>query len=185
MYDNIEDYPFEQEIKEQRRKKRMAKYPTVAIKATLAWPFFHKRSEMSGKYEVNLCNLTVAQAKKLVAIGIPKARIRKEDKAKLAAREAEGKTVFDKGARYLVVKSGERYFTLRDNDGNTLPEDTVVGNGSVATVRVSAIPYRAYGGGVMAGMGDVTIHAMVEYEAPDEAEDEEDDDDDEDWDTDA
>ena len=166
----------------------MAKFPSVAIKATIAWPFLHKKSEMSGKYEVNLCNLTVAQAKKLVALGIPKARIRQEDKKKLAEREAEGKTVFDKG-RYLVVKSGERYFTVSDNDKNVLPEDTVVGNGSVATVTVKAIPYQAYGGGVMAGLGDIIIHEMVEYQAPEEVEEdnteEADDDDDEDWDTEA
>lgn len=162
----------------------MTKNRTVAIKATLAWPFFNKKSDFSGKYEVTLCDLTVAQAKKLVAIGIPKARIRKEDPKKLAEREAAGAVTFDKGARYLTVKSGEQYFKVRDGQTKQeLSEDVFVGNGSVATVLVEAVPYQNFGGGVMAGFKEVLIHELIEYEAPDADEDgdDTDEDDDEDW----
>lgn len=88
----------------------------IKISATVEWAFLNKPNEMSGKYQLDLTNLSDKAVKALAEMGI-KAAFR-DDKA-------------DKG-HYITCKSA-RPIKAYGEDGKALGEDILVGNGSKAT----------------------------------------------------
>jgi len=88
----------------------------IKIAANIQWAFLNKPNEMSGKYQIDLCNLSKQAVSALDAMGI-KANYR-DDKA-------------EKG-HYITCKSA-RPIKAYDETGTIIPEDVLVGNGSKAT----------------------------------------------------
>ena len=89
----------------------------VKIKAEIMWAYLNKPNEMSGKYQVDLCNLS------------PKATEALEDMG-LEVKTKEGK------GKYITCKS-TRPITIYD-DGGSILDGSMLGNGSKAVALVDA-----------------------------------------------
>ena len=89
----------------------------VKIKADIMWAYLTKPNEMSGKYQVDLCNLS------------PKATEALEDMG-LEVKTKEGK------GKYITCKS-TRPITIYD-DGGSILDGSMLGNGSKAVALVDA-----------------------------------------------
>lgn len=88
----------------------------IKIAANIQWAFLNTPNEMSGKYQVDLCNLSKPAVAALDAMGIT-ANYR-DDKA-------------DKG--YFITCKSARPIKAYDEMGTIIPENVLVGNGSKAT----------------------------------------------------
>ena len=97
----------------------MSDIKPVKLTAEIQWAFFDKVSDMSGKFQVDLCNLSDQAVKSLEAIGV-------------AVRQREDKP--EKGW-FVTVKSNHPIKPV-DDKGNSVT--ATVGNGSKATALVSA-----------------------------------------------
>jgi hypothetical protein len=101
------------------KENQMSDIKPVKLNAEIQWAFFDKVSDMSGKYQVDLINLSEQAVKALEAIGV---EVRKrEDKP-------------EKGW-FVTVKSNNPIKPV-DEKGNTIT--ALVANGSKATALVSA-----------------------------------------------
>lgn len=109
----------------------------VSIKCELYWAFHHKPNpKAQNKYTIDLANLSDAQVQQLQKMGL---KVRTKD------------TQPQKG-RFITVKS-TKPFNLFDEDGTELPAETVVGNGTKATVKVYAWKWdNEYGAGISPGI---------------------------------
>ena len=85
----------------------------IKLEAEVQWAFFNKKNEMSGKYQVDLTNLSQSAQDALVAAGIE-------------VRQREDKP--EKGA-FITAKSNYEIKPV-DKNGDEITE--VVGNGSKA-----------------------------------------------------
>ena len=115
----------------------------VKVKAEVMWAFLNKPNEMSGKYQVDLCNLSEKAVDALEGLGI------------------EVKTKEGKG-RYITCKS-QRPITAYD-DGGTLLEGDILGNGSKAAAVIT--PYEwAFKGkkGVSPSLRKMVVTELVAY----------------------
>ena len=142
------------------------KFESVVVACDLAWAFLNRKNELSDKYTVDLCNLNEDDVAALSKIGL-KMRIRKEDHAKLAEREKEGKPVYDRGT-YISVKSAGKFFKVWNTNEEELSEEDIgeIGNGTKALVRVSCVLGKNSAKyGPMAGLGDIVITDLVRYSA--------------------
>lgn len=101
------------------KENQMSEIKPVKLSAEINWAFFDKVSEMSGKYQVDLCNLTDQAVSALEAIGV-------------APRKREDKP--EKGW-FVTVKSSNPIKPV-DDKGNHIT--AMVANGSKATALVSA-----------------------------------------------
>lgn len=95
----------------------------VKLTAEIQWAFFDKVSDMSGKYQVDLTNLTEQAVAALEAIGV-------------APRKREDKP--EKGW-FVTVKSNNPIKPV-DDKGNHIT--AIVANGSKATALVSAYQWK-------------------------------------------
>ena len=96
----------------------------VKIKADLMWANLQKRNDMSGKYQVDLCNLSPAAVGALEDMG-------------LAVKSKEDKGFF------ITCKSNNPIHAYDDN-GNDLSE-VLVGNGSEAICAISTYDWEFRG----------------------------------------
>jgi len=101
----------------------MSDIKPVKLSAEINWAFFDKVSDMSGKYQVDLCNLTEQAVSALEAIGV-------------APRKREDKP--EKGW-FVTVKSNNPIKPV-DEKGNHIT--ALVANGSKATALVSAYQWK-------------------------------------------
>lgn len=116
----------------------------VKIKADIMWAYMDQRNEMSGKYQVDLCNLSPAAAQALQDMGL------------------EVKTKDDKGA-FIVCKSNN-VIRAFDSNGNPL-EGIAVGNGSKAIAVVGAYEWTFRNKeGVSPSLKKLVITDLVSYE---------------------
>jgi len=117
----------------------------VKIKAEVMWAFLSKPNEMSGKYQVDLCNLSDKAVSALEDMGI------------------EVKTKEGKGA-YVTCKS-TRPIAAYD-DGGTLIEGDILGNGSKAAVIISPYAWSFKGKkGVSPSLRKMVVTELVPYTA--------------------
>ena len=117
----------------------------VKIKAEVMWAFLNKPNEMSGKYQVDLCNLSDKAVSALEDMGI------------------EVKTKEGKGA-YVTCKS-TRPIAAYD-DGGTLIEGDILGNGSKAAVIISPYAWSFKGKkGVSPSLRKMVVTELVPYTA--------------------
>lgn len=90
--------------------------PILILKGvTLAWAALgSKREQLSGKYQVDACDLTPTQIKAIKSLKTG-TNVRSEDQEKLAEREAEGKTTHNRGT-FVTVKSGQQFYRVFNKD---------------------------------------------------------------------
>lgn len=121
----------------------------LKIKCDIYWAQLNKINEMSGAYQVNLCNLSDAAAKALEELGISV----NEDSEKKA----------DMG-KYITCKSKNRPMKAFDVDGDEITED--IGNGSKAKALVGAYEWTYKNKkGISPTLKKLVITDLVEYAA--------------------
>jgi len=86
---------------------------------TVMWAFFQKVNDMSGKYQVDLCNLTPEHIEALDSLGVP---------ANSSPKRPE------KG--FFITCKSTRPMTALGQDGAIL--NKIIGNGSKANVLIAA-----------------------------------------------
>ena len=121
----------------------MAESQSVKIKADVMWAQLDKVNEMSGKYQVNLCNLSDAAVVALEEMGI-------------SVPEKEGQ------GRYITCKSANPIKAF-DNDGVELA-GVKIGNGSKAKAIITSYEWKYKNKkGVSPSLRKLVITDLVEY----------------------
>lgn len=132
----------------------MSDVKPVVIEATVMWAFLDRTNDMSGKYQVDLCNISDTDSKALSALGVP-------------VKENPNKP--EKG-RYITCKSNYPIPAL-DRHGEAI-EDSV-GNGSKAKALIGTYPWTFKGKkGVSPSLKKFVITDLVVFTP--ESDDEED-----------
>ena len=127
---------------------------TKFTNVTLYWPNLYERNRMSGKFQVDLAQLSDAQVEKLEDMGI---------KVRNKGNEEEN---------FVTAKSAKYEIKPYDTSGNEL-KDVTVGNGTKATVLFDTYEWKSPTGnkGVSLSIKKLVITDLVEYAAA-ESEDE-------------
>ena len=119
---------------------------SVKIKCDVFWAQLNKVNEMSGKFQLNLCNLSYAAVSALEELGISVL----EDKEKKA----------DMG-RYITCKS-EKPMKAFDVDGDEITEN--IGNGSKAKALISCYSWTYKNKkGVSPSLKKLVVTDLIEY----------------------
>jgi len=122
----------------------------VKIKADVMWAYMDKPNEMSGKYQVDLCNLSDAAVKALEDMGI-------------GVRQKE-----EKG--YFITCKSTNPIRAYDKDGDVI-EGIAIGNGSKAIAMVGSYEWNWKNkSGVSASLKKLVIDELVAYEGDGEPE---------------
>jgi hypothetical protein len=123
----------------------MSDIKPVKLNAEIKWAFFDKVSEMSGKYQVDLTNLSDSAVKALEAMGV-------------SVRQREDKP---ENGWYVTVKSNNPIKPV-DEKGNHIT--AIVANGSKATALVSAYQWTWKNkSGVSPSLMKIVITDLKEY----------------------
>lgn len=111
----------------------------------LMWPFLYERNKLSGKYQVDVVNLSPEQVEMI-------------EKTGTKVRQKEGKGF------YITCKSSQYEIRPYDKDGNEL-KDVVVGNGTKATIMAKPYSWKSPTGqsGVSIGIAKLIITDLNEY----------------------
>jgi len=119
---------------------------TNAIKAVLYWPNLNQVNGMSGKYQVDLCQLSPSATAWLSDSGI----------------KVNNKG--DERGDYITSKSGYEIPAV-DEEGNAV--EAMVGNGTQATVRLQIVEgkHPKFGAWTIASIKKLVVTNLVEYEA--------------------
>ena len=127
----------------------MAEQAKVKVKCDLFWAQLNKQNEMSGKYQVDLCNLSDAACKALEDLGIEvKSNSNKPDLGK-----------------YITCKSNN-VIKAFDVDGDEITEK--IGNGSKAKALLSAYEWKYKNkSGVSPTLWKLVVTDLVEYAGAD------------------
>ena len=121
----------------------MAETQSVKIKADVMWAQLDKVNEMSGKYQINLTNISDAAVVALEEMGIT-----------VAEKEGQG--------RYITCKSSIPIKAF-DNDGIELT-GVKIGNGSKAKAIITAYEWKYKNKkGVSPSLKKLVITDLVEY----------------------
>jgi uncharacterized ParB-like nuclease family protein len=123
-------------------KKEIEMSDAIKLKATVMWAQLHKINEMSGKYQVNLCNLSDAAVEALKEIGIE-------------ALEKEGH------GKFITCKSANPMKAF-DNNGNEITEN--IGNGSKAVAVIKPYEWKYKNKtGISASMVKLVVTEFIPY----------------------
>jgi hypothetical protein len=121
----------------------MAETQTVKLKADVMWAQLDKVNEMSGKYQVNLCNLSDAAVLALEELGIA-----------VAEKEGQG--------RFITCKSANPIKAF-DADGDEIV-GVKVGNGSKAKAVINPYEWKHKNKkGVSPSLRKLVITELIEY----------------------
>lgn len=124
----------------------MSEAAKVKVKCDLYWAQLSKQNEMSGKYQVDLCNLSDAACKALEEMGI-------EIKSDADKKPEQGK--------YITCKSSNPIKAF-DSDGDEISER--VGNGSKAKAVISSYEWKYKNkSGVSPSLAKLVVTDLVEY----------------------
>lgn len=119
----------------------------LKVQAEIMWAFLDTPNKMSGKYQVDLCNLTKGAVEALKSMGIPV--MNKADKP-------------EKG-HYVTAKSFNYPITAIDQDGNEIKGK--VGNGSKGIALIKRYEYSYQGKkGYGAGINKLIVTDLKLYE---------------------
>lgn len=125
----------------------------LKLNATIQWAFLTERNEMSGAFQVDLCNLSKAAVDALTDLGV---EVRHKD---------------DKGF-FVTGKSRNYPIEAQLSDGGRIPEGTKVGNGSKAKAVVSPYEWKFKNKkGVSISIKKLIITDLVPYVAGGDFED--------------
>jgi hypothetical protein len=120
----------------------------VKVQAEIMWAFLDTPNQLSGKYQVDLCNLSSEAVSKLQTMGV---NVRKKDDQP------------EKGF-FVTAKSVNYPIKAEDRDGN--PVAGKVGNGSKAIALLKPYEYTYQKKkGVAIGVNKLIITDLVVYEA--------------------
>lgn len=116
----------------------------LKIEADIMWAFLDTPNNMSGKYQVDLCNLSDKAIRALEDLGVN-------------VRSKEGKGFF------VTAKSKNYPITTVDKNGE--PIKAKVGNGSRGVALVKPYAYKASGkSGVAVGINKLIVTDLIAYE---------------------
>ena len=139
---------------------------SMIVRGKAEWAFVHERNGLSGKYQVDICNLDGKTVKELESVGID-VKTGTGDKA-----EKE---------RYIIAKSAVYAPKVVDRRNDTWDETIKIGNGSRIKASVDAFNWTHKGkAGIGAGLNSLMVTSLVEYTGAEELEPEDDDEDEED-----
>jgi hypothetical protein len=125
----------------------MAENKRIKLKCDLYWAQLNKMNDMSGAYQVNLCNLSDAAVAALEEMGISVLE--------------DGEKKADMG-RYITCKSKNRPIKAFDVDGDEITEN--VGNGSKAKALVGAYEWTYKNKkGISPTLAKLVITDLIEY----------------------
>jgi hypothetical protein len=117
----------------------------LKIEADIMWAFLDTPNQMSGKYQVDLCNLSKNAIKALEEAGV-------------SVRNKEDKGFF------ITAKSKNYPIKAEDTNGNAI--SAKVGNGSRGIALIKPYPYKVNGkSGVGVGINKLVVTNLVEYQA--------------------
>jgi hypothetical protein len=120
----------------------------LKIKCDIYWAQLNKMNEMSGAYQVNLCNLSDAAAEALEEMGLS------------VNQDSEKKA--DMG-KYITCKSKNKPMKAFDVDGDEITED--IGNGSKAKALVGTYSWTYKNKkGISPSLIKLVVTDLVEYE---------------------
>jgi hypothetical protein len=120
----------------------------VKVKATVMWCFHNKPNEMSGKFQMDLCNLSDNAVKALESLG-------------LDVRKREDKP--EKG--FFITCKSTVPMKVFDANGNDL-NNVAIGNGSMATAVVGAYAWSWKNkSGTSATLTKLVVDNLVAYDA--------------------
>lgn len=123
----------------------MSEAAKVKVKCDLYWAQLSKQNEMSGKYQVDLCNLSDAACKALEEMGI----------------EIKSNKDKPEQGKYVTCKSSNPIKAF-DNDGDEISE--LVGNGSKAKAVISSYEWKYKNkSGVSPSLAKLVVTDLVEY----------------------
>lgn len=126
----------------------------VKIKAEVQWCFHNKQNDMSGKFQVDLCNLSEGAVKALESLG-------------LEVRSREDKP--EKGF-YITAKSSIP-IKVFDSEGNDLA-NVAIGNGSKAVALVTSYSWKWKNKeGTSASLKKMVIEELQAYDGDSEDDD--------------
>jgi hypothetical protein len=124
----------------------------IKIKAKLFWAQLNETNEMSGKYQVDLAQLSPEAVKELSTLGI---KVNKRDDDQ-----------YDRG-HYITCKST---LPIKATDSNGLPlaTDIRIGNGSDAIAVVNSYEWEFKGKkGTSPTLNTLVVSNLIEYESSD------------------
>ena len=123
----------------------------VKVQAEVMWAFLDKPNELSGKYQVDLCNLSKDAVKTLEEMGV---NVRKKEDQP------------EKGS-FITAKSSNYPIAALDLDGH--PITAKVGNGSKAVALLAPYEYTFKGKkGVGVGINKLVVTDLKVYETDSE-----------------
>jgi hypothetical protein len=115
----------------------------IKIEADLMWAFLDTKSNTSGKYQVDLCNLSDKAIKALEGLGI---------------------TVNNKESKGFFVTAKSKNYPIKTVDEAGNPITVKVGNGSRGIALIKPYPYKMNGkAGVSPCINALMITKLVEY----------------------
>ena len=127
----------------------------MKLKCTLRWSNLYNINEMSGKYQVDLCNLSTKAVEALAKEGIE-------------AKES-GKSDDERGV-YITCKSTYPIATF-DADGDEISSALKVGNGTTAEATIKPYAWDFKGKkGVSATISHLKITKLIEYNSGEDSE---------------
>jgi hypothetical protein len=116
----------------------------LKIEADIMWAFLDTPNQMSGKYQVDLCNLSKTAIKALEESGV-------------SVRNKEGKGFF------ITAKSKNYPITAVDKAGE--PITAKVGNGSKGVALIKPYAYKVNGkSGVGVGINKLIVTDLIAYD---------------------
>ncbi len=110
-------------LKRTRKKGHRNMYQSMVIKGTAQWVDVHKPNDLSGRFQVDICQLDKATVKKLEDVGV---NVNKGENGKAY-----------KG--FFIVAKTKRRPKVMDAAKNIWPSNLKIGNGSI--VKCSITPY--------------------------------------------
>jgi hypothetical protein len=120
----------------------------VKVQADLFWAFLDTPNQMSGKYQVDLCNLSKEAIKTLEGMGV---NVRKKDE-----KPEQGFFITAKSTNFPIVAT--------DPDGNPIKAKVANGSKGVALLKPYEYTYRNQKG-VGVGINGLVITDLIEYNA--------------------
>lgn len=113
----------------------------------LYWPALYERNKLSGKYQVDLANLTPEQIEKIESAGVT---VRSKD---------------DERGFFVTCKSSNYEITPYDTSGEVIGREVLVGNNSRANVMVKPYAWKSPTGqsGISLGISKLVVTELNRY----------------------
>ena len=115
----------------------------IKVKADIMWAFLNKPNDMSGKYQVDLCNLSEKATQALEGLGI-----------EVKNKEGKGNFITCKSTRPIIAF----------DDGGATIDGTIIGNGSKAVALIGFFEWMYQKKkGVSPALRKLVITDLVQY----------------------